>query len=295
MTTTLEPPTDTVPTLESLPVPAAPPAWAHPPTSRRHLVDTDFGQVHVRVTGEAQEGVPPLLLLHQTPSSSKEWMRVAAELGDRQCIIPDLIGLGFSDPAPKAMTLDEHAWAVTQAASTLTGEWVAVGHHTGAVVATAVAGTATEQTLGLGIVGYPLYEGWRVRYERLSNCNAAHYDAAEVAAVWEKTASSYAEGTDTQVVLDAVTDKLLAGVVWYGTYVALWMSDLKAVLERAASGGRPATVLAPVGDSLSKFAPAVADVLGTTAVPVAGGSRILVDDPATVAAALAPLLEIRSL
>jgi len=276
------------------PVVSQAPTWANPPTSHRTLVDTDFGQVHVRVTGTPQEGVPPLLLLHQTPSSSKEWLRVANALGDRQCIIPDLVGLGFSDPAPKAMTLQDHAWSVVQAASSMAGEWVAVGHHTGAVVATAVQGTAPEQTLGLGIVGYPLYEGWRVRYERLSNCNAAHYDAAEVASVWEKTASAYGPDIDVQAVLDAVTDKLLAGVVWYGTYVALWMSDLAEVLENAAAARRPAVVLSPEGDSLSRFAPKVAAILGGTEVPMAGGSRILVEDPAGVAAALGPLLEIRN-
>jgi pimeloyl-ACP methyl ester carboxylesterase len=275
--------TATLPAVEPVP------GWAAPVTSRRTLLDTDFGQMHVRMTGDPDHPAPPLLLVHQTPSSSREWMRVATLLGPRRCIVPDLMGLGFSDPVSEAMSLPDHAKAVIQAASALTDEWVAIGHHTGAVVATAVAGTAKEATKGLGIVGYPLYDGWRIRYERLTNCVAAHYDAAAVADLWTKTASSYGEGIGEDVVLEAVSDKLLAGVVWYGTYVALWMSDLVGIVEQAA--GRPALVLAPEGDALSRFAPRVAEILGGTVVPMAGGSRILTDDPDAVAAALAPLLE----
>jgi pimeloyl-ACP methyl ester carboxylesterase len=274
-------------TLPAIPAAEPLPGWANPITSRRMLLDTDFGQLHVRTTGDPDHPAPPVLLVHQTPSSSREWMRVATLLGPRRCIVPDLMGLGFSDPAPHAMSLPDHAKAVSQAVSQLTDEWVAVGHHTGAVVATAVAGSS-DATKGLGIIGYPLYDGWRVRYERLTNCSAAHYDEEAIADLWRKTASSYGEGIGEDVLLEAVSDKLLAGVVWYGTYVALWMSDLVEVVQKAA--GRPALVLAPEADSLSRFAPRVAEILGTTAVPMAGGSRILTDDPGAVADALAPLL-----
>ncbi|MEV1294200.1 alpha/beta fold hydrolase [Pseudonocardia sp. NPDC049635] len=271
-----------------LPVLEPTPGWATPITSRRALLDTDFGQMHVRMTGDPDHPAPPLLLVHQTPSSSREWMRAAVRLGPRRCIVPDLMGLGFSDPAPHAMSLSDHATAVLQAVSELTGEWVAIGHHTGAVVATAVAGAQPAATTGLGIIGYPLYDGWRVRYERLSNCTAAHYDEDAVADLWRRTASSYADGVAEDVVLEAVSDKLLAGVVWYGTYVALWTSDLVEVARRAA--GRPAVVLAPEGDGLSRFAPRVAELLGARLVPMAGGARILTDDPDAVVGALAPLL-----
>ena len=260
---------------------------------RRHLVDTDYGQIHVRVTGEAQEGVPPVLLVHQTPSSSREWMSVAQELGPRQCIVPDLIGLGFSDPAPQAMSLVDHATAITQVVSSFSDSWVAVGHHTGAVIATTLTGMNKKSTLGLGIIGYPFYSTWRERYSRLTNCNVTPMDAdgEAAAAMWRASAGGYGPTLPEEDVMRIVSDKLLAGPVWFGTYVALWMSDLVQIVETAADSDRPTVLLAPEDDSLSKFAGPVAEILGITPTTMPGGGRVLSEHPDLVAEALAPLLK----
>lgn len=79
-----------------------------PPGWRRSLVDVGGRRMHVAELGEGR----PVLLLHGNPTWGFLYRKVAAALaGERlSLIVPDLIGLGFSDrPRPREHTLDNHA------------------------------------------------------------------------------------------------------------------------------------------------------------------------------------------
>jgi len=95
----------------SLPAPPLP-NWIERqlrPGTRRFLVDVGGYRMHVTEAGEGD----PVLLLHGNPTWSFLYRKVANALaGDRlRLVMPDLIGLGFSDRPRSAgeHTLDAHA------------------------------------------------------------------------------------------------------------------------------------------------------------------------------------------
>lgn len=117
---------------------------------RRRFVDGPFGQVHLREAGEPSDpktGKPPLLCLHQSPKSSREFLKIMPFLAqDRYVVAVDSPGHGESDlPASEAeatiMTYARSAWAAVDALGMLdSGNKVdLLGHHTGAKVATEMA------------------------------------------------------------------------------------------------------------------------------------------------------------
>lgn len=110
---------------------------------RRAYVDGLFGQIHLRIAGEASSARPPLLCLHQSPKSGLEFepfMRFAS--GARRVIAPDYPGYGMSDPPPaeEDATIEAYAeemWRVADALSLARLDLF--GNHTGSKVAAAMA------------------------------------------------------------------------------------------------------------------------------------------------------------
>jgi haloalkane dehalogenase len=80
-----------------------------PPGLRRHRLDVGGYAMHVMEAGEGR----PVLLVHGNPTWGFLYRRVAAELRDAplRLILPDLIGLGFSDKPRRGSEhqLDAHA------------------------------------------------------------------------------------------------------------------------------------------------------------------------------------------
>lgn len=75
----------------------------------RSLVDAGGPRLHLMETGRGR----PVLLLHGNPTWGFLWRKVAAELAAEplRLVMPDLVGLGFSDRPGRAAdhTLDNHA------------------------------------------------------------------------------------------------------------------------------------------------------------------------------------------
>ena len=72
---------------------------------RRRIIDTPYGQVHVRASdGEGR----PLLLLHQSPRSGRMFDSLMERCG-RPTMAPDRLGYGFSDPGPDDPTIETYA------------------------------------------------------------------------------------------------------------------------------------------------------------------------------------------
>lgn len=109
---------------------------------RRRFVDGPFGQVHLREAGEASDQ-RPLLCLHQSPKSSREFLKIMPFLAqDRSVVGVDSPGHGESDlPGSEAdatiMNYARSAWAAVDALGL--GKVDLLGHHTGAKVATEMA------------------------------------------------------------------------------------------------------------------------------------------------------------
>ena len=93
---------------------------------RRALLDTRFGQMHVRMTRGVGE---PLVALHMSPLSSEMWIPLMERL-QRPVIAPDRLGFGFSDPPPRDLTMEEYAAATLDAVDEIhPGTFDIIGEH----------------------------------------------------------------------------------------------------------------------------------------------------------------------
>ncbi len=106
------------------------------PKISKGYVDTAFGQVHYRTTGEDFVG-PPIVMLHQTASSSEMFEALMLELGNEFMIFaPDTPGFGGSFRPSERGTIPLYARALLAA---LEGRQIETcllfGHHTGATIA----------------------------------------------------------------------------------------------------------------------------------------------------------------
>ena len=80
---------------------------------RRSFVDTSDGQIHYRHLGE---GGKPLLLLHQTSSSSRMYEAImpALRAGGYWVIAMDTLGFGDSPPPPSGASVEHYAESVAR-------------------------------------------------------------------------------------------------------------------------------------------------------------------------------------
>lgn len=110
---------------------------------RRSYVDGPFGQVHVHVvTPKKTSKHLPLICLHQSPKSSREFVSLIRRFDDRIVIAIDNPGHGESDIPPKESdaTIENYAasaWAVLEHMGHKKVD--VLGHHTGAKVACEMA------------------------------------------------------------------------------------------------------------------------------------------------------------
>ena len=103
------------------------------PQITRHFARPDGRQVHFRLAGSG----PPLVLLHQSPTSSAEMATEIAAFADGFTVIsPDTPGYGLSDPLPvERPELDDFATALVEFLDALNLEQVLIyGFHTGAMI-----------------------------------------------------------------------------------------------------------------------------------------------------------------
>ncbi len=120
----------------------------------RRFVETSAGTIHCAIAGEGED----VLFLHQTPRSWNEFRGVLPLIGRRRrAIAMDTIGFGDSDALPWGSdTIDR--WAAV-ALELLDGLGVErahlVGHHTGAVIATHIAGTTPNRARSVVLSSSP--------------------------------------------------------------------------------------------------------------------------------------------
>lgn len=102
---------------------------------RKGYAETELGQIHY-LHSPGSVGLPTLVLLHQTPSSS-EMFRLLMQLlaQDFYCIAPDFIGFGNSDEAQEhsVALYAKSVWLCLQQLKVSTP--LVFGHHTGVAVA----------------------------------------------------------------------------------------------------------------------------------------------------------------
>lgn len=167
------------------------------PAIRRRFVDTAAGALHVATCGEA--GAPPVLLLHQTPRSWREYEAVLPLLGrTRFAIAMDTVGFGDSAPPPWPPTIERWAAAAHDLLDALgLGTVDVVGHHTGGVIAIEMAAARAERVRRLVLSSTPYIDeaGRALRRER-PPIDAMHPDAdgGHLQQLWRQRQRFYPEG-----------------------------------------------------------------------------------------------------
>lgn len=138
-------------------------------TIRRGYVDGPWGQVHFRraePAGGAKPTRPPLVMFHQNPRSSYEYvplMRLMAQ--DRLCLALDTPGYGESDPPPAPPGIAGYANALGIALENLgfgpgrAGPLDAFGFHTGTFLASELAIQRPQLVRRLALGGVPFTVG----------------------------------------------------------------------------------------------------------------------------------------
>ncbi|MHB8284877.1 MAG: alpha/beta fold hydrolase [Caulobacteraceae bacterium] len=128
---------------------------------------SEHGQLHYRIAlPDGPQTRPPLLCLHQTPSSGAEWAVVMPDLAtDRVVIAPDTPGYGMSDQPPAPLSIPDFARIMKQFMTDLAdsgviadGPFDIMGAHTGSITATEMGRAWPEQVRRLVLYGLAAYE-----------------------------------------------------------------------------------------------------------------------------------------
>jgi pimeloyl-ACP methyl ester carboxylesterase len=129
------------------------------PVITRHFIDVGQGQERRRVHYRRCGTGPALLMVHQSPRSSKEYEPLMRNWGAHfTCIAPDTPGFGQSDPLPGAPTIDDFADANIALLDALgLGQVAAYGFHSGGIILVTALKRHPERFSRLAVGGYAIW------------------------------------------------------------------------------------------------------------------------------------------
>lgn len=145
------------------------------PTIRHGYTDCRLGQLHYLegVPADAASA-PPVVLLHQNPSSAEEYRHLLAMMAaDRHVIAFDTPGYGMSDAPPSALSMEAYAAAFQDglvAMGLVGSEQIDLfGFHTGTLLAVELARALGDDAGRLALAGIPYRppEERRLRLEQI--------------------------------------------------------------------------------------------------------------------------------
>ena len=161
-------------------------------TSKRAFADTTRGQIHYRTLGSGK----PVVLLHQTPRSSDEYLEVLEYLGQRfKAFAMDTIGFGDSYTPQRACTIEDYAEGVIDFLDALGIQSTSlVGHHTGSVIALEVAASYPNRVKRLVLSACPYYDDTRRRElegKPVMDADEVKEDGSHLVSLWQRRMSFY--------------------------------------------------------------------------------------------------------
>lgn len=202
---------------------------------RRRYLDVPWGQVHLREAGDP--AAPLVLLLHQTPLSSRSYEPVLGLLGEHvHAVAPDTAGYGASDPPSEPWDLSGYARAVWTVVDALgTDRVVLLGQHTGAVVSVEATRQQPDRVRGVVLHGVPMYTD-EEREDRLRSYAPPYRitaDGGHLGEIWSRQRRLYPRQHPDEATA-YVQDYLATGPDYATAYRAVFNYDISSSLAALA-------------------------------------------------------------
>ncbi len=218
--------------------------------TRKGYADGPFGQIHYQQAGNGS----PLLLLHQSPSSSEMFKAaypVFADLGVR-AIGVDTPGFGQSHVPDAPPTIRDYAQAIRSVIDHLELERTALlGHHTGASIAAELAVLEPERVTCVVLNGAPLLTGeeqarWKEALREHPEV-PVQPDGSHLVDVWNRRLRFTPGWTCLRAMHEGVVQMLIAGETAHYGHAAAFAHDLREPLRNMT---QPTLVLTNTGDDI---------------------------------------------
>ena len=254
----------------------------------RAYADTGFGQVHYRHAGAG----PPLLLLHQTSSSSEQFEAMMPALASVCHVLAlDTPGYGMSTPPPGQYTVADYARCVVGFLDALQIERASIfGHHTGAAIASEVAAAYPDRVDRIILYGVPHWNEPADTLESRLKRFPLKDDGSHLLQVWEDITGRVREGLfprpyapeALRAIQREVIWKLMAGERYHEAYAAIYRHN---ILERLPLIQAPTLVMCGEQDLMRRTLEPAADAIPRSRRRVLPGGSYFTsyDDPDALA------------
>jgi len=221
------------------------------PLVHRHVVRARGTTVHLRAVVTDRDGrddrEPPLVLVHQSPLSSRRFEPLLAAVASwTSALAPDTPGYGESPPLAAETSVDDLAGTLWEAVDQLAPDGVRIlGRATGAVIAAQMAASRPERVGHLVLHGIPLYtaEEAESRLRDFAPPYAPDDDGSHLGWIWRRVRAEY-PWAPPDLVTSFVADYLAAGPDFATAYRAMWRFDLDTALRRIEDAGVRTTLVA---------------------------------------------------
>lgn len=225
---------DGLPRESARPTPAAP--TIEKKIVRRRFVDTRGGQVHVRVAGPQKSDQVPVMFLHMSPVSSRNFIPQLERLGtDRLAFAVDIPGFGESEAPPKMPTIADLADIMTDVIKEVAGDGPIdlMGDHTGAVIAIDLAARHPKLVRKVALNTVPYFDA-EARAERVAHSiyTPPDEEASHLATRWQSMVNLYGPYMDMRAVETNFVEALRGGPFGHWGHHAVFSYDMDPVLPK---------------------------------------------------------------
>jgi len=221
---------------------------------KKAYIDIGEGQLHYRYCG-VDKSKPPLVMLHQTASSSQMFERVMENLfNEFKLIAPDTPGFGQSFPPAQHPTVNYYSQTMFEALDGLgIQEFFLFGHHTGASIAAEMAVMQPDRIMKLILSGPPALtteerQDWLTNFIKPLKLSET---GGHLQQIWQRIKnlddSASLELSHREAVLN-----LTAGTRYTEAYVAVFKHDFINCIKNVQC---PTLVMAGEKDSLYSYLP----------------------------------------
>ena len=213
---------------------AAPALVAKP--VRRRFIDSRAKQVHVRVVDPGQTTKVPVLCLHMSPVSSRNFEPLLVRLGkDRLAVAADIPGFGESEAPQKLPSIADLADIMTDVIKAVAGAGPIdlMGDHTGAVIAIDLAARYPALIRKVALNTVPYFNA-KERAEKVAHSvyEAPTADAAHLKKRWESMVRIYGPAMNMRDVERNFVETLRGGPFGHWGHHAVFSYDMDPVLPK---------------------------------------------------------------